>query len=201
MKPFSQACENNKQPIIEVLQRVFSSSTSVLEIGSGTGQHAVFFAPRLPHIRWQTSDQPEYHGGIKQWLADEPADNLYSPVAFTVGIDDWNSVCQSSETEFDAVFTANTTHIMQPHEAKLMLKTVAENLPKGGIFCQYGPFNMDGKYTSDSNRAFDESLKQRGCGGIRDIAELEAWVANTGLTLVENNDLPANNRLLVWAKQ
>lgn len=201
MKPFSQACENNKQPIIDVLQRVFTQSTSVLEIGSGTGQHAVFFAAKLPHLRWQTSDQPEYHEGINAWIEDEPSVNLHSPVSFTLGVDSWQSVVDKVGTSFDAVFTANTTHIMQIHEAEIMLKTVAQSLPAGGFFCQYGPFNIDGKYTSDSNRAFDESLKQRGCGGIRDIAELEAWAADSGLTLVENNDLPANNRLLVWQKR
>ena len=200
MKPFSQACENNKQPILNVLQRVFAHATSVLEIGSGTGQHAVFFAPNLPHLRWQTSDQPEYHEAMLLWIEDEPSANLHQPIPFTVGVDDWHTVARVANTQFDAVFTANTTHIMQVHDAELMLKTVAEHLPVGGIFCQYGPFNINGQYTSESNREFDESLKARGCGGIRDIAELEAWVANTGLTLVENNDLPANNRLLVWKK-
>lgn len=201
MKPYSQACENNKLPILEVLKRVFATASSVLEVGSGTGQHAVFFAPHLSHVRWQTSDQPEYHEGIAMWLEDEPAANLHAPIAFTIGVDSLSRVAQAANTQFDAVFTANTTHIMQVHEAELMLKTVAENLPENGVFCQYGPFNIDGKYTSDSNRAFDESLKQRGCGGIRDIAELQSWVEGLGLSLVENNDLPANNRLLVWRKK
>ncbi|WP_438864860.1 DUF938 domain-containing protein [Neptunicella sp.] len=192
-RPFSQACENNKQPILDKLQLHFANVSQVLEIGSGTGQHAVFFAANLPHLHWHTSDMPSNHGGINQWLSAYPADNLHPPVDFTVGSDSWP--CPQA----DAVFTANTTHIMQPDETRLMLQLIAENLPESGFFCQYGPFNVDGQYTSDSNREFDRYLHLQGCGGIWDIADLQA--VSTELTLIEQYQLPANNMLLVWQKQ
>jgi hypothetical protein len=191
-KPYSQACENNKQPILDQLVRCFADSYKVLEIGSGTGQHAVHFAPGLSHLVWQTSDQSHYHSGIQGWLAEFPADNLKAPLPLTIGQDSWPDV------GVDGVFTANTTHIMQPSEAKLMMQAVAQKLPKGGAFCQYGPFNIDGQYTSDSNQNFDQHLRNEGCGGIRDIEELQSW--GLGLDLQERIPMPANNFLLVWIK-
>ena len=191
-KPYSQACENNKQPILEQLLRYFATSRTILEIGSGSGQHAVHFAANLPHLIWQTSDQSHYHQGIKAWLAEFPADNLNDPLCLTIGKDNWPDLA------IDGVFTANTTHIMQPSEAKLMMQTVANNLSKGGVFCQYGPFNFDGQYTSDSNQHFDQHLKNEGCGGIRDRAELQDWAQ--GLALQKTIPMPANNFLLVWIK-
>ena len=191
-KQFSQACENNKQPILEQLQIALQSFQRLLEIGSGTGQHAAFFAQHLPHLIWQTSDMPINHAGIVAWLADSPADNQRPPVAFTIGLDTW------PVGDFDAVFTANTTHIMQPEEAKLMMTMVQEHLPKGGRFCQYGPFNIDGQYTSASNARFDQHLANEGCGGIRDIAELKRWAPD--LLLTQQIAMPANNFLLIWDK-
>ncbi|MGJ8678731.1 DUF938 domain-containing protein [Paraglaciecola sp.] len=192
-KPFSQACENNKQPIWTVLQRVFSSTKNVLEIGSGTGQHATYFAVNLPHLIWQTSDLAANHTGIQAWLSECDAPNLKAPVIFQLGQDNW------PDGIFDAVFTANSTHIMQPNEAKLMMEQVGMNLPKRGVFCQYGPFNINGQYTSHSNRDFDQYLKEQGCGGIRSIEELQGWAVN--LDLIEKVKMPANNMLLVWRKQ
>lgn len=191
-KPFSQACENNKQPILEVLKTFLVDRKCLLEIGSGTGQHATYFAPRLKHLEWYTSDMPDHHHGIKGWLADAPSSNLHLPLSFTIGINPWPLV------KVDSVFTANTTHIMQPFEAQIMMQLVAENLPEGGIFCQYGPFNFHGKYTSDSNAAFDQHLGEQGCGGIRDIDELILWAKP--MTLIEKVAMPANNFLLVWQK-
>ena len=191
-KPFSQACENNKQPILEQLVAYFANSHKILEIGSGTGQHAVHFAPALPHLEWQTSDQSHYHLGIQAWLAAYPANNLKAPIALTIGQDSWPDI------SVDGVFTANTTHIMQANDAKLMMQTVAENLSQGGVFCQYGPFNIDGQYTSESNQHFDRHLINEACGGIRDIAELQRWAL--GLELQEKIPMPANNFLLVWVK-
>lgn len=191
-KPFSQACENNKQPILTQLQRFFSHARQVLEIGAGTGQHAVFFAPQLPHLHWTPSDQPQYHPGIEAWIHEYPSANLSSPIAFTVGENSWPA------PTYDAVFSANTAHIMQPVEAQLMMRLIAQNLPEGGVFCQYGPFKVDGEYTSDSNAAFDQHLHEQGYGGIRDIDELRGWAE--GLSLVDVVDMPANNLLLHWIK-
>lgn len=192
-KAFSQACENNKTPILAVLQAYLGDSRQVLEIGSGTGQHAVYFAPRLPHLLWQTSDLAVNHASITAWIDDNPSDNLKAPIEFQIGLHPWPM------PQADAVFTANSTHIMQADEAKQMMQMVAEHLPLDGVFCQYGPFNIDGRYTSESNQAFDQHLLAQGCGGIRDIAELQEW--DKGLELVAQVPMPANNFTLVWKKK
>lgn len=191
-KPFSQACENNKHVILEQLQRWLVNSRSVLEIGSGTGQHAVHFAKGLPEIRWQTSDQQQYHDGINLWLKESNLDNLIPPIVFKLGEDNW-----PNET-YDAVFTANTAHIMQKNEVQLLMKQVTLNLPTDGIFCQYGPFIIDGQFSSQSNADFHQKLLDGGYGGYREISELTDWAK--GLELIEQLDMPANNLLLVWRK-
>lgn len=189
-KEFSPSCERNQQPILNQLSVYFRDSKNVLEIGSGTGQHAVFFAERLPHLTWNTSDISDYHGSILAWMADAQLDNLVAPIEFHFGKNDWPNL------EIDAVFTANTTHIMQREDAKLMMQTVAQYLKSGGVFCQYGPMNMNGEYTSEGNREFDQSLRERGYGGICDVVELVQWASD--MVLVEQIAMPANNTLLVW---
>lgn len=203
-KRFSPSCERNQQAILAQLSVYFKQSKNVLEIGSGTGQHAVYFASHLPQLNWHTSDMPENHASVNAWISDfykennkesnegASVGNIAKPVAFTLGQDGWPNV------DADAVFTANTTHIMQPDEAKLMMEMVAQNLPVGGVFCQYGPMLVDGNYTSASNQEFDASLKQQGFGGIQDIAQLIKWAK--GMTLIEAIPMPANNFLLVWQK-
>ncbi|TAA48300.1 DUF938 domain-containing protein [Corallincola spongiicola] len=191
-KRFSQSCENNKQPILDQLKPRLVNQRHLLEIGSGTGQHAQFFAKHLPHLCWQTSDRPDNHPSIDAWIAELNLTNLRSPLSFTIGEDNWPN------QPIDTVFTANTAHIMQSEEVQIMMALVAEHLPLQGLFLQYGPFNIDGTYTSDSNHEFDQFLQQEGCGGIRDIAELERWAK--GLMLVEQIAMPANNLLLVWRK-
>lgn len=191
-KPFSQACENNKGPILAVLEKAFSNSTCVLEIGSGTGQHAQYFATHLPALFWQTSDQPQYHSGMTVWLDEVQLENLGYPLHFTVGQDPW-----PSDKNYDAAFTANTTHIMSPAEAQQMMQIVGAHLPQGGIFCQYGPFRFSGTYTSPSNAAFDEHLHARGYGGLRDVDDLKRW---TDMTLIDIIAMPANNHMLVWKR-
>ena len=191
-KRVSASCDRNKQPILAQLSDYFQHSQAVLEIGSGTGQHAVFFAEQLPHLHWYTSDMPENHASINAWIKDSPISNVVAPRAFTLGQDDW------PEVTVDAIFTANTTHIMQVHEAHTMMTLVAKNLPKGGVFCQYGPMKVNGGYTTASNREFDLSLRQQGFGGIRDIAELQCCAQ--GMTLVATIPMPANNFILVWRK-
>jgi cyclopropane fatty-acyl-phospholipid synthase-like methyltransferase len=192
IKPFSQACENNKQPILAELTTRLARVTRVLEIGSGTGQHAVYFAPRLPHLVWQASDLEVNHAGISMWLDDVKAPNLISPISFKIGEDPW------PKQNFDGVFSANTAHIMQPSETETMMGLIAQQLPAKGVFCQYGPFKVDGQYTSESNAHFDQHLLSQGCGGMRDIRQLQTWA--TPMVLVERIDMPANNMLLVWQK-
>lgn len=194
-KPFAPSCENNKAPILEILLDAFSDRSLVLEIGSGTGQHAVHFAAALPHLHWQTSDLEENHPGIKLWLKEAALRNLYPPVSLDVTQPDWPE-------GFDAVFTANTTHIMPWSAVIEMIGRIGQQLPTGGVFCQYGPFNYNGEFTSDSNAGFDRWLKEIDpARGIRDFEAVEQLANEAGLTLVADHSMPANNRLLVWRKQ
>lgn len=191
-KPFSQACENNKRPILAILERAFADTQQVLEIGSGSGQHASYFAAHLPHLVWHTSDQYQYHDGINAWVSESSLPNLVSPIEFKVGADPFPLL------PFDGVFSANTAHIMQKHEVKLLMELVTQKLPVGGTFCQYGPFTQTGVFSSQSNAEFHQSLLERGYGGYRDIDELNAWAQQ--LTLKEMITMPANNLMLVWTK-
>jgi len=193
-KPYSQASENNKTPILKILQRVLRNSAQVLEIGSGTGQHAAFFADALPHLTWQPSDQATYLPGIQCWCDDYRGNNLRTPIELDVRQEQW-------PTRFDAVFSANTAHIMAWQVALKMIQNVAEYLQCGGIFALYGPFNYCGRYTSDSNASFDKWLRQRDPhSGIRDFEKVNDFACNLGLMFLEDNPMPANNRLLVWQK-
>jgi len=195
-KPFSQACENNQQAIFAILESVFSQARHVLEIGSGTGQHAAYFAPRLPHLIWQTSDQAEYHPGIKAWLDASSAENLRRPLLLNVDMPQWPIAT------VDAVFSANTCHIMGWASVVAMFKQLANVLSAGGTLAIYGPFNYDGQFTSPSNANFDQWLKQRGPQqGIRDFEAVNKLAREAGMTLLEDNAMPANNRLLVWHKE
>lgn len=191
-KQYSSSCERNQKPLLEQLSRLFKDSQRVLEIGSGSGQHAVFFAKHLSHLEWHTSDAKNNHASINEWIEEFPSNNLHSPIEFLFGQQPWPTITM------DAIFTANTTHIMQKNDAKLMMESISTNLLKGGLFCQYGPFNIDGEYTSEGNKTFDLHLESEGCGGIRDINELTEWA--TGLRLIERISMPANNFLLVWQR-
>lgn len=190
--PFSQACDNNKAPILSVLARAFVHCRSILEVGSGTGQHAVYFAENLPHLTWQTSDQPHYHDGIHQWITAFPSANILSPLVLIVG----ESMLPFDK--YDGVFTANTAHIMQKDEVVAMMSSLSTSLPQGAVFCQYGPFTRDGVFSSDSNAQFHQRLLEQGYGGYRDIRELMDWAP--ALTLTAIHTMPANNLLLEWVK-
>jgi SAM-dependent methyltransferase len=195
MKPFSEACEQNKQPILAVLQQHFTEVQSVLEIGSGTGQHAVFFGARLPHVRWLTSEVAELHAGIRAWLDEARLPNVLPPLELDVNQPQW------PVDGVDAVFSANTVHIMDWSSVEKMFTGIGRVLQIAGVFCLYGPFNYQGGYTSDSNARFDEWLKQRDPrSGIRDFEALNALAEQHGMTLHADHAMPANNRTLVWKK-
>jgi cyclopropane fatty-acyl-phospholipid synthase-like methyltransferase len=196
-KPFSQPCENNKGFILAELKKAFEQSNHVLEVGSGTGQHAVYFAPNLPHLHWHTSDVEDYHCGINQWIDEFPSKNLSRPFTLKLARDEWASHCQNGN-QFDAIYTANTAHIMLAHEVELLMRSIDQTLPKKGVFCQYGPFIVDGKFTSASNAEFHEKLIHSGRGGYRDIDELRAWAPNLSLNRVV--EMPANNLMLIWER-
>jgi predicted N-acyltransferase len=196
-KAFSQACENNKDAILSTLQTAFKNSRQVLEIGSGTGQHAVYFARNLPHLQWQTSDLLINHAGINQWITQYPSNNLSSPITV-----DLNTPWAASLTRpVDAIFTANTLHIISWPLVHKFFDGVAQCLAKNGTLCIYGPFNYQGKFTSASNADFDLWLKDRDSGsGIRDFEAIQQLAQTAGLTLTTDHAMPANNRLLVLTK-
>lgn len=197
MKPFSQACENNKQPIINVLKRVFANRCHVLEIGSGTGQHAAFFSENLPHLIWQTSDLPENHPGINAWLDASPAQNLRRPLAINADDLHW------PVAKVDAVFSANTLHIMSWESVVNLFSGIGRHTEteQGAVLAIYGPFKYNGNFTTESNRAFDLWLKQRAVHqGIRDFEKINELAEKIGFKLQEDNPMPANNQLLIWLR-
>ena len=197
--PFSQACENNKQPILEVLQKELQDSTHVLEVGSGTGQHSVYFAPRLPHLQWQTSDVIDNHQVIQAWHDAYPASNLYAPLAFNLLTD---SIPKTNTGEpYDAIFTANTLHIIAWSLVERLFELAGEALPFKGKLIVYGPFNENGRYTSASNQSFDLSLRQRDPNSsIRHKEDIIALANAHHLTLMTQYQMPANNQILVFQK-
>jgi cyclopropane fatty-acyl-phospholipid synthase-like methyltransferase len=194
-RPNAPATERNREAILQVLQTEFRDAKSVLEIGSGTGQHAVFFAGQLPHLTWQCSDREINHTGINAWIADAGRDNVLPPLALDV---------QDTEmpgAAYDAVFSANTAHIMSFPAVECMFRIVGSCLAEEGVFCLYGPFNQDGAFSSPSNEKFDASLKaQDAAMGIRDLQDLDALAANNGMRRVRLYAMPANNNLAVWQK-
>ena len=194
-KPFSQACENNKQPILHVLNDVFADRQRVLEVGSGTGQHAAFFAEKLPHLQWQASDVEAHMAGIEQWRSAANLANLPPVLKFDVNSQRWPG------TDVDAVFSANTLHIMSWLEVEKLFQLLQANLDIDSKLCIYGPFNYSGEYTSGSNAQFDQSLRARDPrSGIRDFEKVDALAQAAGFKLRDDFALPANNRLLYWHK-
>jgi cyclopropane fatty-acyl-phospholipid synthase-like methyltransferase len=195
-KPVSEACERNKEPILGVLREVLAQSRRVLEIGSGTGQHAVYFARHLPHVQWQTSDLPAHHPGITAWLQEEGPVNALPPLALDVDAPQW------PVQDVDAVFSANTVHIIAWPQVERLFAGVGRVLVAHGLLCLYGPFNYNGAFTSDSNAKFDVWLKERDPrSGIRDFADLDRLAAAQGLDLAQDVPMPSNNRILVWRKR
>ena len=181
-----------------MLEPALAGCRHVLEIGSGTGQHSVYFAPRLPHLVWQTSDLPEHHAGIQAWHTVQPAPNLRLPLVVDLRHSPWPS---TADGPFDAAYTSNTCHIVAWPLVERMFSLVGAALPAGGVFAVYGPFNYGGTFTSDSNRAFDAWLRQRdAASGIRDIEAITALAAQHGLQLQQDHAMPANNRTLVFCK-
>ena len=199
--PFSQACENNQQPILEVLQQELKNSHHVLEVGSGTGQHSVYFAPRLTHLHWQTSDVFANHAIINAWHAAYPAPNLYVPLSFDVSSDSV-PINKTVNAPYDAVFTANTLHIMSWFLVSKLFELVGNMLPLEGKFIIYGPFNENGRYSSDSNCQFDYSLRQRDSNsGIRALEDVIKVAEKQHLLLINRYKMPANNEILVFQKK
>jgi SAM-dependent methyltransferase len=196
-KPFSPACERNQQAIFDVLTRYFPGRTQVLEIGSGTGQHGVFFNAQHPEWVWQCSDLPQNLPGIGLWLEDAP----HLPAALAWDLCSESGPNTAKTPEYDAVFTANTLHIMPWSAVEQLFLKLAAVLRPGGRFAAYGPFNYNGQFTSPSNAEFDLWLKSRAAHqGIRDFAAIKALADQANLALLADQAMPANNRLLIWQR-
>jgi cyclopropane fatty-acyl-phospholipid synthase-like methyltransferase len=195
LKPYAEACDRNRAPILEVLRRHFTDRRRVLEIGSGTGQHAVYFAAALPQLIWQTSDREENLAGIRLWIDEAQLPNLPDPLTLDVR-ESWPSGV------FDGIFSANTLHIMAWDEVKSLFAALPSIMAEDAVLAIYGPFNYGGSFTSASNAAFDDSLKRRSPkSGIRDFEAVNQLAQSMGLILMEDHAMPANNRTLVWRRQ
>lgn len=193
-KPFAPACERNQAPIMEVLRELLPAQACVLEIGSGTGQHAAYFCQRQTGWRWQCSDLAPQLDGIRQWLAALPDGQCPPPIVLDV-LGDW------PEGQFNAVYTANTLHIMPWRAVKAMFARVAEHLSSNGRLICYGPFRENGVHISPSNAEFDIWLKQRDPSqGVRDREALMSLADQAGLVFKEQRTMPANNSLLIWQR-
>jgi len=194
IKPISEACLRNQVPIAEVLVPLFATVKTVFEIGSGTGQHAVFFAEKMPHLEWHPSDLAECLPGIGSWITESKLKNVKAPIALDVNGKQW-----SNSHVFDAVFTANTIHFVGWSVVEHMLEGVASILSAQGIFCVYGPFNKNHQFTSIGNRKLDQWLKSRdAASGIKDIEEFCQHAEYYGLTIEKIYQLPANNLILIF---
>jgi SAM-dependent methyltransferase len=195
MKPYSESCAQNQAPILETLQEILVSQQQVLEIASGTGQHAIYFGRALPHLTWQTSELAQNHAGILAWLNEAELPNVLPPVVIDVNDGQWPIEM------VDTVFNANTVHIISWPEVKRMFAGIARALCAGGILCLYGPFNYGGKFTSESNARFDVWLKSRDrSSGVRDFEDINRLAETHGLLLLRDVSMPSNNRTLVWQR-
>jgi SAM-dependent methyltransferase len=189
----SEACERNKEPIRKILAQAFPQSRKVLEIGSGTGQHAVHFAAHFSHLVWQPTDTGDSLPGLRERIAQEGTPNLLPPVELDVRALPWKV------EPADALFTANTLHIMSWPTVKALFRGLGAVLAAPAVLCIYGPFRYNGKYTSASNAEFDRFLQARDPeSGLRDFEQVNILSSEQGFSLLADHAMPANNRLLVW---
>lgn len=193
-KPFSPACERNREPILEVLkEHIQHTDRRLLEIGAGTGQHAVYFAPSFPQLEWYPTDLSGNIFGMKKWIDEARIPNLQKPTKLDVAKDDFPKL------KFDVVFTANTFHIMHWKDCKSFMKLLGHRLREDSRAIFYGPFKYNGEFTSESNAAFDEALRAKDpLSGIRAFEDVNNNMLKNGFELVEDREMPANNRILVY---
>ena len=193
-KPFSPACERNKDPILAVLKEVITlSDRRLLEIGSGTGQHAVYFAPHFHLVEWYPTDLSPQLPGMRKWFEEAKITSIQPATRLDVSKDDFPKV------KFDVVFTANTFHIMSWKDCKSLMKLLGHRLREGSRAVIYGPFKYNGEFTSPSNAEFDKSLKENNpVSGIRAFEDVNSNMIKNGFELVHDYEMPANNRMLVY---
>lgn len=194
-RPYAESCDQNRDPILTVIQPLLQQCQNVLEIGSGTGQHAIYFGAQMPHLRWHTSDRLEYHPGILAWLTEAALPNVLPPIELDVQQSRWPT------RAIDVIFSANTTHIMHGSDVEALFAGAGKLLPSGGLLLLYGPFSNAGQHNSDSNLRFDQFLRARDpLSGIRDIDDLNRLATQAGLTFCHDYEMPVNNRILHWQK-
>jgi len=193
-KSHSPACDRNRDPILAVLRDYFSDSRHVLEIGSGTGQHAAYFASQLPQLTWQASDREENLASIRAWLDEAALPNTPPPLPLDVN-------GQWPDEKFDAVFSANTLHIMAWAEVEQLFARLPHVTNIGATLIIYGPFKDNGRHSSESNAAFDQSLQARGSHmGIRNAEAVDVLAKRVGFVLIDDVAMPANNRCRIWRR-
>ena len=196
MKPYAESSEINKVPILAVLKDIFAERKHVLEIASGTGQHAVYFGSELPHLIWQPTELAQHLPSIQAWLDEAQLPNVLAPLAIDVNDARW------PVTAVDAIFNANTVHIISWPEVELLFAHIARVIAPGGCVCLYGPYSYGGKFTSESNARFDAWLKSRDPdSGVRDFKAVNRLAASHGMELLRDIAMPSNNRILVWVAQ
>ena len=194
-KPYSESCDQNKEPILSVISALFSTCSNILEIGSGTGQHAVYFAEKMPQLKWYSSDFLLNIEGINMWLADAGLVNVVPPFELNVTSSPW------PDFDVDAVFTANSLHIMHQQDIVNLMRGVGKLLKTDGSLVIYGPFNYNGFYSSASNESFDCWLKHRDpLSDIKHFEEIECLANNNGMRFAEDYEMPVNNRILHFIK-
>ena len=199
MQLFSGPADRNKEPVFNVISDILLQTGQVLEIGSGTGQHALFFAEKMPHLHWHPSDCGEYLVGLRTRFKMNPVANVAAPVELDVRNLPWNlGGLKSVET----IYTANTLHIMGLDAVECFFAGAGQVLEQGGHLIVYGPFKYRGDYTTPSNADFDIWLKNRDRrSGIRDFEAVDALAQNIGLSLRADQDMPANNQCLIWQRK
>lgn len=193
---FSEACERNKEPILKVLEQfIHKDDRRVLEIGAGTGQHAMYFAPKFPFLEWYPTELKENILKLKSNLSKVKISNIQSPVICDVSKDDFPKV------KFDIVFTANTFHIMQWKQGKSFIKLLGNRLRKGSRAIFYGPFKFNGEFTTPSNEKFDIDLKVSDpLRGIRSFEDINKAMLKSGFELLELIEMPANNHMIIYQR-
>ncbi len=195
--PHSSACERNQDVILEVISPYLLQAQSALEIGTGSAQHAVYFAKEFPELTWQTSDQAHYLDGIRAQLNNASLENIKRPIELDVNQKDWNVNGQL----FDLVYTANTCHIMSQSDVDAFFAGLSSVTTINAFLVIYGPFTYAGKFTSESNYHFDQSLRSRQCGSsIKAFETVNGLAKDQGFQLLEDRTMPANNQCLIWQK-
>jgi SAM-dependent methyltransferase len=201
MLPFAPSADRNKAPILDALRPLLQKHSRVLEIGSGTGQHAVYFTTALPHVLWQCSELPDAVDGLAARLAAEGNGRTPPPLALDVAHAPWPVPAWTAPNAFDVIFTSNTLHIMSFDHVRHFFTRAGEVLAGGGLLCVYGPMKYEGAFTTQSNADFDAQLRAGNpSSGIRDFEKLDALAQAHGLQLLHDLDMPANNRLLAWKR-